>query len=100
MARACPSLSFSTSNAVTYQAANAAFVFKEWTKRENYEKELPNLVKFYQVIHDGMNVRFDTQKPRSWIWKAGLFTASAININRLTRSLTACGTLLRVCGSV
>ncbi len=51
-----------TSNAVAFQAAKAAFVFKEGKKREDYEKALPNLVKFYQAIHDGADVDFDVQK--------------------------------------
>lgn len=53
---------YATSNAVAYQAAQAAFVFKEGKKREDYEKALPNLVKFYQAIHDGADVDFDVQK--------------------------------------
>lgn len=53
---------FATSNAVGYQAAKAAFVFKEGKKREDYEKALPNLVKFYQAIHDGADIDFDVQK--------------------------------------
>lgn len=53
---------FATSNAVAYQAAQAAFVFKEGKKREDYEKALPNLVKFYQAIHDGADVDFDVEK--------------------------------------
>jgi len=51
-----------TSNAVAYQAAKAAFVFKDGKKREDYEKALPNLVKFYQAIHDGADIDFDVQK--------------------------------------
>lgn len=51
-----------TSNAVAYQAAKAAFVFKEGKKREDYEKALPNLIKFYQAIHDGADVDFDVEK--------------------------------------
>ncbi|MBP6820413.1 MAG: hypothetical protein KA368_02665 [Acidobacteria bacterium] len=53
---------FATSNTVAYQAAQAAFVFKEGKKREDYEKALPNLVKFYQAIYDGADVDFDVQK--------------------------------------
>lgn len=53
---------YATSNAVAYQAAQAAFVFKEGKKREDYEKALPNLVKFYQAIHDGADVNFDVEK--------------------------------------
>ena len=51
-----------TSNAVAFQAAKAAFVFKEGKKREDYEKALPNLVKFYQAVHDGADIDFDVQK--------------------------------------
>lgn len=53
---------YATSNAVAYQAAQAAFVFKEGKKREDYEKALPALVKFYQAIHDGADVNFDVEK--------------------------------------
>lgn len=53
---------YAMSNAVAYQAAKAAFVFKEGKKREDYEKALPNLVNFYQAIHDGADVDFDVQK--------------------------------------
>lgn len=53
---------YATSNAVAYQAAQAAFVFKDGKKREDYEKALPHLVKFYQAIHDGADVNFDVQK--------------------------------------
>ncbi len=53
---------FATSNAVAYQAAQAAFAFKEGKKREDYEKALPALVKFYQAIHDGADVNFDVDK--------------------------------------
>src|SRR5262245_23504227 len=44
---------FATSNAVAYRAARAAFVFKDGKKREDYEKALPHLIKFYQAIRDG-----------------------------------------------
>jgi hypothetical protein len=53
---------FATSNAVAYQAAKAAFVFKEGRKREDYEKALPNLIKFYQAIRDGSDSPFDVEK--------------------------------------
>jgi hypothetical protein len=53
---------FATSNAVAYQAAKAAFVFKEGKKREDYEKALPNLIKFYQAIRDGSDTPFDVEK--------------------------------------
>jgi hypothetical protein len=53
---------FATSNAVAYQAARAAFVFKEGKKREDYEKALPHLIKFYQAIRDGSDSPFDVEK--------------------------------------
>jgi len=51
-----------TSNAVAYQAAKAAFVFKDGRKREDYEKALPYLIKFFQSIRDGSDTPFDVQK--------------------------------------
>lgn len=53
---------FARSNAVAYQAARAAFVFKDGKKRADYEKALPHLVKFYQVIRDGSDTPFDVEK--------------------------------------
>src|SRR5262249_57841997 len=54
---------FATSNAVAYQAARAAFVFKEGKKRADYEKALPHLIKFYQAIREGSTTPFHLQKP-------------------------------------
>lgn len=53
---------FTTSNAVAYQAARAAFVFKEGRKREDYEKAMPYLVNFYQAIRAGSDIPFDVEK--------------------------------------
>ncbi len=53
---------FATSNAVAYQAARAAFVFKDGRKRADYEKALPYLVNFYQAIRDGSDAPFDVEK--------------------------------------
>jgi len=53
---------FATSNTVAYQAARAAFIFKEGKKRADYEKALPHLVKFYQAIRDGGDTPFDVEK--------------------------------------
>ncbi|MGH9938303.1 MAG: hypothetical protein ACREAM_18830 [Blastocatellia bacterium] len=53
---------FATSNAVAYQAAKAAFVFKEGKARADYEKALPHLVKFFQAIRDGSDTPFDVEK--------------------------------------
>src|SRR2546429_1937557 len=38
------------SNQVAYYGANAAFVFKQGQQRSDYEKALPDLVKFYDAI--------------------------------------------------
>jgi hypothetical protein len=53
---------FARSNAVAYQAARAAFVFKDGKKRADYEKALPHLVKLYQAIRDGSDTPFDVEK--------------------------------------
>ncbi|MGH9853322.1 MAG: hypothetical protein ACREBD_26070 [Blastocatellia bacterium] len=53
---------FVTSNTVAYQAAQAAFVFKDGKKREDYEKALPYLVKFYQAIREGSDTPFDVER--------------------------------------
>ncbi len=51
-----------TSNAVAYQAAKAAFVFKDGKKREDYEKAMPYLINFYQAIRDGSDIPFDVER--------------------------------------
>lgn len=53
---------FATSNAVAYQAARGAFVFKDGKKREDYEKALPHLVKFYEEVRRGSDISFDVEK--------------------------------------
>ncbi len=53
---------YATSNALAYQAAKAAFVFKDGKRREDYEKALPNLIKFYQEIRRGSDIPFDVDK--------------------------------------
>jgi hypothetical protein len=50
------------SNAVAYQAAKAAFVFKDGKARTDYEKALPNLVSFYKSIHDVADTDFDVER--------------------------------------
>lgn len=44
-----------------FQAAKAAFVFKDGKKREDYEKALPNLIKFYSSVHDMSDIDFDVE---------------------------------------
>lgn len=44
-----------------FQAAKAAFVFKDGKKREDYEKALPNLIKFYSSIRDVSDIDFDVE---------------------------------------
>lgn len=53
---------FATSNAVAYEAARAAFVFKEGKQRKDYEKALPYLVKFYAEVRKGSDIPFDVEK--------------------------------------
>lgn len=55
-------LPFVRSNLVAYQAAKAAFVFKDGHNREEYEKALPNLVSFYTSIRAVSDIAFDVEK--------------------------------------
>jgi hypothetical protein len=50
------------SNQVAYHAANAAFIFKEGKQRSDYEKALPNLVKFYSAIRQMSDIPFDPNR--------------------------------------
>ena len=50
------------SNSVAYQAAKAAFVFKDGRTRADYEKALPSLVSFYQSIREVSDVEFDVER--------------------------------------
>ena len=50
------------SNAVAYQAARAAFVFKDGRNRADYEKALPNLVSFYTSIRNVSDIPFDIDR--------------------------------------
>ncbi len=44
-----------------FQAAKAAFVFKDGKKREDYEKAMPNLRKFYSSVRDMSDIDFDIE---------------------------------------
>ena len=50
------------SNRVAYHAANAAFVFKRGKQRSDYEKALPDLVKFYAEIRKLSDIPFDVER--------------------------------------
>lgn len=50
------------SNLVGYYAANAAFVFKKGKQRADYEKALPDLVRFYEAIRKISDVPFDANR--------------------------------------
>ena len=47
---------------VAFYAARAAFVFKDGKTREDYEKALPDLRKFYTHIHDVSTSDFDIEQ--------------------------------------
>ncbi len=47
---------------IAYYAAKATFVFKDGKTREDYEKALPDLEKFYSEIHDISTTEFDVKK--------------------------------------
>src|SRR5882762_6352158 len=55
-------LPFIRSNAVAYQAARAAFVFKGGHNRAEYEKALPYLISFYSSIHKVSDIPFDVDR--------------------------------------
>jgi len=50
------------SNQVAYYAANAAFVFKNGRERQDYEKALPDLIKFYAEIRKLSDIPFDVDQ--------------------------------------
>jgi hypothetical protein len=50
------------SNVVAYHAANAAFVFKEGKQRSDYERALPELITFYNYLHNMSDIDFDVYK--------------------------------------
>jgi hypothetical protein len=50
------------SNRVAYYAANAAFVFKQGKERTDYEKALPDLVKFYAEVRKLSDIPFDVDR--------------------------------------
>jgi len=50
------------SNQVAYYAANAAFVFKQGRERQDYEKALPDLIKFYAEIRKLSDIPFDVDR--------------------------------------
>ena len=50
------------SNVVAYYAANAAFVFKEGKQRSDYEKALPDLIRFYSALHSMSDIDFDVNR--------------------------------------
>jgi hypothetical protein len=53
--------SFSTA----YQAAKASFVFKEGSSRDDYQRALPYLIKFYADIHDFSTRTFSVEEVAS-----------------------------------
>ncbi len=50
------------SNEAAYQAARAAFVFKEGKQRADYEQALPNLRNFYRDIRAQSDTPFDVER--------------------------------------
>lgn len=50
------------SNQVAYYGANAAFVFKQGQQRSDYEKALPDLMKFYDAIRKMSDIPFDIER--------------------------------------
>lgn len=55
-------MSLIRSNEVAYYAANAAFTFKQGSKRADYEKALPDLKKFYAEVRKISDIPFDVDR--------------------------------------
>lgn len=53
---------FWRSNLTAYYAARAAFVFKDGKSRADYEKALPDLIRFYREIQAVGDIKFDVEK--------------------------------------
>jgi len=62
MLRSQYNLPFIRSNTVAYQAARAAFVFKDGHNRQDYEKALPYLISFYTAIRKVSDIPFDIDR--------------------------------------
>lgn len=50
------------SNQIAYYGADAAFVFKQGQQRSDYEKALPDLVRFYAAIRKMSDIPFDVDR--------------------------------------
>ena len=50
------------SNQVAYYAASAAFIFKDGKTQKDYEKALPDLIKFYSAIRKMSDIPFDVNR--------------------------------------
>jgi hypothetical protein len=50
------------SQEVAYHAARAAFVFKDGHSRTDYERALPDLLKFYEALREASHSDFDVQR--------------------------------------
>jgi hypothetical protein len=55
-------LPFLRSYLVAYQGAKAAFVFKDGSSRSDYERALPNLLKYYAAIRKVSDMPFDVNR--------------------------------------
>ena len=53
---------FLRSHLVAFRAAKAAFVFKDGKERSDYEKAIPDLVRFYEAIRGVSTTEFDVVK--------------------------------------
>ncbi len=55
-------LPFFRSMTVSYQATRAAFVFKKGHNRQDYEKALPYLVRYFKAIRKAVDIPFDVEQ--------------------------------------
>jgi hypothetical protein len=55
-------VSFWRSQTMAYHAAKAAFIFKNGSNRSDYDKALPDLIKYYSQINNISSIPFDADK--------------------------------------
>jgi hypothetical protein len=82
------------SNVVAYDAAQAAFVFKDGHNRAEYEKALPNLVSFYTSIRKVSDIPFDIDRAARlelewWIIHRERHTHASGDLDRALAELAA-----------
>ena len=82
------------SNKVAYNAASAAFVFQRGRRRSDYEKALPDLIKFYSAIRKMSDIPFDVNRAAQlelewWIIHRERASHAPVDLERALAALQA-----------